>query len=58
MESFSLDELVAALRIALSDADAVEIAEGAYAIGEETWARMAASQGILQKRRPSFDLPR
>jgi len=43
MEPFSLDELVAALRIALCDADAVEIAEGAYAIGEETWARMAAS---------------
>lgn len=43
MESSSRDELVAALRPALEDADAVEIADGAYAIGEETWERLRAS---------------
>src|SRR5689334_1095616 len=43
MEPFSRDELVMALRPALGEADAMEIAEGAYAIGEETWARLLAA---------------
>jgi hypothetical protein len=43
MEPFSRDELVVALRPALEEADAVEIADGAYAVGEETWARCLAA---------------
>ena len=43
MEAFSRDEIVAALRPAIEEADAVEIAEDAYALGEKTWAHLLAA---------------
>lgn len=43
METFSRDELIAALRLVLEEEDAVEIANGAFELGEDARIRAAAA---------------